>query len=292
MDRFYMPFDREVKLAPDEGDVKMSFSGHGAVFGNVDAYGDVIAPGAFKKTLKEAKQSKQWPAMLMQHGGWGLTSEDLMPIGVWTKLEEDDVGLATEGVLADTTKGLDAYKLLKMKPRPAINGLSIGYIPIKWKARAKPEEPRRTLEEVKLLEVSLVTFPANAKARVRDVKAIDADASRAIKYLGEAIDIHEGHMNGSIDTDEESQQEMMDLMKKAYGALTDKKRGAMNGMKAIEQILTLAEAESFLRDVAGFSQRQAVTFVSRIKGMNRSDSGSLSEVRDALLRRGKAISTK
>lgn len=232
MDRIFAPFDRELKLAPDESDTKMSFSGHGAVFGNVDAYGDVIAPGAFKKTLKEAKQSKQWPAMLMQHGGWGLTSEDLMPIGVWTELEEDDVGLATEGVLADTTKGLDTYKLLKMQPRPAINGLSIGYIPIRWKARSKPEEPRRTLEEVKLLEISLVTFPANAKARVRDVKSME------------------------------------------------------------EQISTLADAERFLRDACGFSRQEAVAFVARVKGASRSDSGSLSEVRDALLRRGKAISTK
>lgn len=159
---------KEVKLddsSPDE----MKFSGYGAVFGNVDSYGDVIAKGAFSDTLKKAKESGIWPAMLSQHGG--MFGEDSTPIGIYTEMREDDVGLWVEGKLAATERGKEAYALLKMQPRPAYNGLSIGFRAKEWAVRTAPEEPRRTLKAVELLEVSLVTFPANGKARVTSVKS-------------------------------------------------------------------------------------------------------------------------
>ncbi len=150
-----------------------TFAGYGAVFGNVDSYGDVIAKGAFAETLRAAQSSGTWPAMLMQHGGLGVTADDFTPIGIWTDLREDDRGLYVEGKLAlDTTRGADAYALLTMQPRPALNGLSIGYVAKEWAVRTKPEEPRRTLKRVDLLEVSLVTFPANTRARVSHVKSL------------------------------------------------------------------------------------------------------------------------
>ncbi len=157
----------ELKFAGDEK--SMSFSGYGAVFGNVDSYGDVIAPGAFAETLRRAKSSNDWPVMLAQHGGFLGT--DMTPIGVWTDLGEDDKGLKVEGKLAPTPRGQELYALMKMEPRPAINGLSIGYVAKEWSARSRPDEPRRTLKKVDLMEVSIVTFPANPKALVNAVKS-------------------------------------------------------------------------------------------------------------------------
>lgn len=164
--------DFEVKFAGDESE--MTFSGYGAVFGNVDAYGDVIVKGAFAETLREAKRTGRWPAMLEQHGG-GIFGggPDMTPVGIWTNMEEDDHGLKVEGKLAPTARGRDLYALLKMKPRPAIDGLSIGYIAKEWSVRTKPDEPRRTLKSVRLLEVSLVTMPANELARISSVKAAE-----------------------------------------------------------------------------------------------------------------------
>lgn len=178
----------EVKFAPADAD-EMTFTGYGAVFGNVDSYGDVIQKGAFAKSIHDARTSGLWPAMLEQHGGFGMTASDLTPIGVWTDLEEDNVGLRVSGKLAPTVRGKEMHALMKMAPRPAINGLSIGYVPIKWKMRSSPEEPRRTLEEVSLKEISPVTFPANGKARVSSVKSIEdiaglADAERILRDMG------------------------------------------------------------------------------------------------------------
>ena len=151
----------------------MEFSGYGAVFNNVDAYGDVIAPGAFAETLREAKGSGVWPAMLLQHGGGmlGGTAEDMTPLGIWTAMEEDTHGLKLDGKLADIPRARDLYTLMKMQPRSAINGLSIGYTVKEYTPRTKPEEPRRKLTKLHLWEVSPVTFPANPKARVTDVKS-------------------------------------------------------------------------------------------------------------------------
>lgn len=163
---------RELKLAPPDSN-DMTFEGYGAVFGNVDSYGDVIQPGAFAESLAASAKSGVWPAMLLQHGGWGMGAEDMTPIGIWTSLSEDGIGLKVTGKLADTARGREAYALLKMEPRPAISGLSIGYIAKEWAQRSKPEEPRRTLKKVDLMEVSLVTFPANGKARISAVKALD-----------------------------------------------------------------------------------------------------------------------
>lgn len=165
---------RELKFVADDGAQAMSFTGYGAVFGNVDSYGDVIEAGAFSKFLADVKSGAQpWPSMLSQHGGWQISAEDMTPIGVWTDFAEDGHGLKVTGQLADTPRGIEMYKLMKMSPRPAIDGMSIGYIAKEWEPRSKPEDPKRKLKRIDLIEVSLVTRPANGKARVEAVKTIE-----------------------------------------------------------------------------------------------------------------------
>ncbi len=136
-----------------------TIAGYASVFDEIDAQSDVVARGAFAKSLLKYKQSKSSPAMLWMH-------DTAAPIGVWTRLHEDARGLYVEGQLAIKTQdGADAYELLKMG---AITGLSIGYNTIKSTKDYKTKI--RTLTEVELFEVSLVTFPANVFARVHTVK--------------------------------------------------------------------------------------------------------------------------
>lgn len=226
---FFTPF--ECKFDP--GGEAMTFSGYGAYFHNVDSYGDVIAPGAFSKTLKDARESGVWPAMLLQHGSM-FGGDDNMPVGVWTDMREDEKGLWVEGKLADTQRGREAYALLKMTPRPAITGLSIGFRATEWTMRSKPEEPRRTLKAVDLFEVSLVTFPANPKARIESVKSLDdlsvseireleatlrekglsrADAVKAISGLKEYFRRDAGAADDTGARDEQSAEELALIMR-------------------------------------------------------------------------------
>lgn len=164
-----------VKLNEIKADsAEMTFKGYGAAFNNVDSYGDVIAPGAFAAFLSDVKSGKQpWPSMLSQHGAMGLTAEDMTPVGVWTSLSEDGAGLVVEGQLAATPRGIEIHTLMKMQPRPAIDGLSIGYIVKNYEPRSKPDDPRRLIKQIDLIEISPVTFPANRNALVSSVKSLE-----------------------------------------------------------------------------------------------------------------------
>lgn len=189
MDRFNCGLVELKFSGADTGADAMTFSGYGAVFGNVDAGGDLIEPGAFAAFLADVKGGRQsWPAMLSQHGGMQLTASDMTPIGVWTDFSEDGVGLKVSGQLADTPRGREMYALMKMSPRPAIDGMSIGYIAKEAIPRSSADEPRRRLKRIDLVEVSLVTRPMNGKARVTGVKSLEEieSLSEIEDYLREA----------------------------------------------------------------------------------------------------------
>lgn len=164
----------EIKAVNADGTVE----GYGSVFGVRDNYDDVIAKGAFMDSLKSHKAAGTMPAMLWQH-------DADKPIGVWTEMVEDEKGLRIKGQLAmETVKGKEAHALLKMG---ALNGLSIGFMSKEWAYDRDTEV--RTLTAIDLWEVSLVTFPANEKARVTNVKSADElqapkDAEKVLRDAG------------------------------------------------------------------------------------------------------------
>lgn len=160
-----------------------SFVGYGAVFGNVDSYGDIIEPGAFTCTLQEWKEERgKLPKMLLQHGGWGITAEDLLPIGRWTHMEEDAKGLRVEGQLfgMNTERGQLIYEGLHSGE---LDGLSIGFDTIDDAPGTTDGEPVRYLKEIDLWEVSLVTFPANNRALVSTVKHATREQWIELRHL-------------------------------------------------------------------------------------------------------------
>lgn len=153
-----LDFACELKATGDTG----IFEGYGSVFNITDRGGDIVAAGAFAETLAAAKAAGRLPAMLWQH-------RQAEPIGVYTEMEEDSVGLKVKGKLAlKTARGAEAYELMKMG---AITGLSIGY-------RVRDDSwdrvtGVRTIKKADLHELSLVTIPMNDASRVSAVKTIE-----------------------------------------------------------------------------------------------------------------------
>lgn len=134
------------------------FEGHGSIFGNVDLGGDIVMPGAFKRSLAKHKKDGALPQMFWMH------RPDQVP-GRWIEMEEDAKGLYVRGELADTQLGNELHTLLKMK---AVRGQSIGYQVVEsdW-----TKDGNRLLKEVDLWEVSLVSLAMNPLARVEAVKS-------------------------------------------------------------------------------------------------------------------------
>lgn len=161
----------EVK-ANEDGTIE----GYGSVFSVIDNYDDTIAKGAFANSLTAHKSAGTMPAMLWQH-------DADKPIGVWTEMVEDAKGLRLKGQLAlETVLGKEAQALLKMG---ALNGLSIGFVSRKWSYDEATDV--RTLTEVDLWEVSLVTFPANTSARVTSVKAAEVGQIQTVRQAEKAL---------------------------------------------------------------------------------------------------------
>lgn len=131
--------------------------------GEPDAYGDVIAPGAYAASLARHKSENTVPVML-----WGHDTARI--VGRWDELHERADGLHVGGQLnLATTNGREAFEHLRAGD---LSGLSIGFRVPSGGASVDYKTGVRTLMEIDLAEISLVALPANRRARVQSVKSI------------------------------------------------------------------------------------------------------------------------
>lgn len=146
----------KIKTVSDTGE----FSGYGSVFGVKDSYSDIVEPKAFEKSLASWKSKGGLPALLWQH-------KHDEPIGIYTKMEEDENGLYVEGrlLIDDDPVAKRAHAHLKAG---SVTGLSIGYALNDYEY--DKDKGAYLLKDIDLWEVSLVTFPANDQARIDEVK--------------------------------------------------------------------------------------------------------------------------
>jgi HK97 family phage prohead protease len=158
--------------APLSSVSRLSFSGDGTVegyaslFGEIDQARDMVMPGAFAQTLK-ARGLRKIP-MLFQH-------DPAEPVGIWLELREDFRGLWARGkLIPDVAR---ARELLALVEAGAVDGLSIGYRTVR--GRIEPRTRVRKLYQVDLWEISIVTFPLLAGARVRAVKQATSQSPRS-----------------------------------------------------------------------------------------------------------------
>lgn len=158
--------DAAIKLDGDTG----RFAGYASVFGGVDSYGDTIVRGAYESTLRGNGK----PKMFFNHDSYAL------PLGKWLAAKEDEHGLHVEGELTLGNPQSDAVRAALK--HGTVDGLSIGYF-LK-KGDFDETESGRVIRKVsKLVEVSIVTFPADEAARVdmTSVKSEDIDGLETIR---------------------------------------------------------------------------------------------------------------
>lgn len=174
-------YETDLRLAPAlslemKADSNGLIQGYASTFGgDPDRHGDVIAVGAFTKTLQEHQAQGTLPAMLWSH-------QMETPIGKWVSVEEDRKGLLVSGKInLATDKGREAYEHVKAGD---VGAFSIGYI--------VPDGGRKYLgkgvfeiKQVELAEISLVAVPANVNARITAFKQLSSKAE-AVEFLRDA----------------------------------------------------------------------------------------------------------
>ena len=167
----------EIKAVSDDG----LFSGYASVFDNVDSYGDIVRKGAFVESISEWEAKGKMPPILWNH-------DPSDPIGVYTKMQEDDKGLFVEGrlLIDDVPRAKQTHALMKAG---VIDGLSIGYRVKEYLYNV--DEEVTDLIKLSLREVSIVTFPTNPETRIEAVKSrLDAGELPTLpefeKFLREA----------------------------------------------------------------------------------------------------------
>jgi HK97 family phage prohead protease len=194
-----------------------SFEGYASIFNNKDLGNDVIRRGAFANTLNEkyARNIK----LLYQH-----KSDEV--IGVIDSIEEDNKGLKIKGRLAMATqKGKEVYELMKMG---AIDSMSIGYRMKPDGYKYDPKDKRRIIKEVDLMEVSLVTFPMNPKAKVTKVKLAEMNVREIEHYLRDA-----GGMSVAL------AKESANILHKSFN---DKLKGQREVVDGIEHLINILKS--------------------------------------------------
>ena len=163
----------EIRAGSDDA----GLSGYASHFGSVDAYGTAVKKGAFAKTISE--RGGRIPVL------WNHWPDS--PIGKPDELKEDDTGLWFNASISEgTTHGRDVMTLLRdgvplgmsfgfetLKSRPIEEADSLNWeqAPDFYKDPANREYVR-VIEEVRLWEISVVTFPANEMATINDVRQV------------------------------------------------------------------------------------------------------------------------
>lgn len=156
-----------------------AISGYAAVFNSPTTIGDwfteTITPGAFARAISEngdirALFNHNWDNVL------GRTKNGTL------RLEEDDRGLKFEVELPNTSVARDLTESMK---RGDINQCSFGFIPIEETWNYEVEPITRTISEVELFEISVVSIPAydDTEASLVRSKEIGKEVEQRAKMI-------------------------------------------------------------------------------------------------------------
>lgn len=171
-------FALEIKSIDEEDPNFFIFEGYGSTFGNIDEGYDRVVAGAFKNTIDKWNRSSKRMPVLWQH-------DSTMPIGIFVSMQEDQKGLFVKGKLPKDDSFVKGRVVPQMKIG-SICDMSIGY----YAKRYSYDEGGmvRNLEEIDLVECSLVTMPMNAMANVTGFKSVNGVREMPLAPLNHAWD--------------------------------------------------------------------------------------------------------
>lgn len=185
--------DFEIKAIDGESN-EMIIEGYASTYGNMDKVDDIIEKGAFGKL--SANKIK----FLYQH-------DVRKPIGVIKVVSDDEKGVFIQAKFSDTALARDAYTLAK---DGALDKFSIGFMIPANGYSYDEKKGVRIISKANLMEVSLVTFPANDKASVTSVKGLGENGFKTKRELEDSL-----RFMGF------SQNESLIITSKAYPALEE-----------------------------------------------------------------------
>jgi uncharacterized protein len=150
-----------------------------SVFGNVDAYGDVVMPGAFTDTLAAWEKSGNPIPVYYSHRmddpdyniGHVLQAKEI-PEGLWVRaqLDLDD----------DARKSRQVYRLLKGR---RLTQFSFAYQVDEGGMATKDDEDFYELRKLTIYEVGPTPIGANQETELLDVKAFTARVTQLTREL-------------------------------------------------------------------------------------------------------------
>jgi HK97 family phage prohead protease len=163
MDRFFVD-DAEFRAAVPEGN---RVAGHASVFGQVAQIRggfERIDPAAFDRALREGQEV----VLLVNHEGLplGTTASGTLRLGT------DKRGLTVDADLPETTLGQDVRVLLAAG---LLRKMSFGFIPKADRIDVVRGRQVRTITDVDLFDVSIVTVPAYSGTDVA-LRSMDFDS--------------------------------------------------------------------------------------------------------------------
>lgn len=244
----YIDVDFEVKAINDEDPDFFIFEGFASTFGNIDLVDDIVVRGAFVESLL-----KRIPVVLWQHDHW-------QPIGMPVEVKETEEGLFFKARLpkADTFVSGRVIPQIKIG---SIRSMSIGFRIVESEVNS---DGIRLLQKVDLLEVSLVTFPANEMARVSGFKA---------------------SLDQTNMSDADKVQVMANVELYQSKLEEDQKKQFYN----VEEVksLTKRDLEKALRESGVFSKDAAVLIASKVaeRGEPAGDDGNMKQMLASLAER-------
>lgn len=219
-----------VKYAEDE-------AGHGYIEGYAstwtripDAYGDIVAKGAFTKSLAKYEETGRSIPFLWSHEMGELKSY----IGT-CKADEDDTGLHFIATFDDTE---EAQRVRQLYKDGRMSKFSFAYDTLD-SATVTLEDGTKAneLRELDIFEISAVLIPANSFAEVVDVKSGKRNSKRDEQTLRDAIALLQELLGEVEDNNAGSESDDDDNAgAKDHHEVTNEKANEL--LKFIEQIET------------------------------------------------------